>query len=127
MRSHAKTHKKPLDLNQRTFSVAGSFVVLEPKCCLVLTPEDQVIEEEILQALHCTHQNYSFASVSSDNQRFRQMFPDSEIAKNYQQSETKIKYSIQYGIAPYLKQKLIYDYKDKPFTFKFLLNFLNFQ
>ena len=74
MRSHAKTHKKPLDLNQRTFSVAGSFVVLEPKCCLVLTPEDQVIEEEILQALHCTHQNYSFASVSSDNQRFRLMF-----------------------------------------------------
>ena len=98
MRSHAKTHKKPLDLNQKTFSVVGSSVVLQPKSCLVLTPEDPVIKVEILQALHCTHQNYSFASVSSDNQRFRLMFPDSEIAKNYQQSETKIKYSIQYAI-----------------------------
>ena len=47
------------------------------------------------------------------------MFPESEITKNYQQSETKIKYSVQYDIAPYLKQKLIYDVKDKPFTFKF--------
>ena len=98
MRFHAKTHKKPLDLNQKTFSVVGSSVVLQPKSCLVLTPEDPVVKVEILQALHCTHQNYSFASVSSDNQRFRLMFPDSEIAKNYQQSETKIKYSIQYAI-----------------------------
>ena len=119
MRSHVKAHKKPLDLNQRTFRVADSCVVLEPKCCLALTPEDQVIKEEILQALHCTHQDYSFASVSSDNQRFILMFPESEITKNYQQSETKIKYSVQYDIAPYLKQKLIYDVKDKPFTFKF--------
>ena len=119
MRSHVKAHKKPLDLNQRTFRVADSWVVLEPKCCLALTPEDQVIKEEILQALHGTHQDYSFASVSSDNQRFILMFPESEITKNYQQSETKIKYSVQYDIAPYLKQKLIYDVKDKPFTFKF--------
>ena len=65
--SHAKTHKKPLDLNQRMLSVVGNSVVLEPKSCLVLTPEDQVIKAKILQALHCTHQNYSFANVSSDN------------------------------------------------------------
>ena len=47
------------------------------------------------------------------------MLPDSEITKNYWQSETKIKYSIQYGIVSYLTQKLIYNVKDKPFTFKF--------
>ena len=47
------------------------------------------------------------------------MFPGSEIAKNKPAVRSKIKYSIQYGIAPYLKQKLIYDVKDKPFTFKF--------
>ena len=99
VRSHAKARKEPLDLNKRPFNIVGSSEVLEPKICLVL----------ILQSLHCTHQNYSFASVSSDNQRFRLMFPGSEIAENYQQSETKIKCSIQYGIAPYLKQKLIYN------------------
>ena len=47
------------------------------------------------------------------------MFPDSEIAKKYEQGDTKIKYNIQFGIAPYLKEKLIYDVKNKPFTFKF--------
>ena len=47
------------------------------------------------------------------------MLPESEITKNYRQSETKIKYSIQYGIVSYLTQKLIYNVKDKPFTFKF--------
>ena len=40
------------------------------------------------------------------------MLPDSEITKNYRQSETKIKYSIQYGIVSYLTQKLIYNVKD---------------
>ena len=38
------------------------------------------------------------------------MFPDSLIAQSYSQSETKVKYNLQFGIvAPYCKKKLIYD------------------
>ena len=33
VRSHAKTHMKPFDLNQRTFSAVSSSLVLEPKSC----------------------------------------------------------------------------------------------
>ena len=33
------------------------------------------------------------------------MFPDSEIAKSYSQGETKLKYVIQFGIAPYINNK----------------------
>ena len=40
------------------------------------------------------------------------MFPDPEIARKYKQSETKVKYSVQFGIA---KQ----DFSKTPFTFKF--------
>ena len=45
------------------------------------------------------------------------MFPDSLIAKSYQQA--KLKYSIQFGIAPSIKKKLIYDICNTVFSFKF--------
>ena len=49
------------------------------------------------------------------------MFPDSDIAKAYQEGETKMKYSLQYqyGIAPYIKENLIYGISNTPFSFKF--------
>ena len=47
------------------------------------------------------------------------MFPDSEIAKCYSQGETKVKYVIQFGIAPYIKQLILDDIKGKPFSFLF--------
>ena len=47
------------------------------------------------------------------------MFPDSKIAQSYRQGKTKFRYNIQYGIAPHIKQMLIYDVNNTPFTFKF--------
>ena len=47
--------------------------------------------------------DYSFASTSNDGERFRSMFPDSQIAKHFKQGETKTKYTIQYSIYPYFK------------------------
>ena len=32
------------------------------------------------------------------------MFPDLDFAEGYKRSETKIKYSIQFGLAPYFMQ-----------------------
>lgn len=47
------------------------------------------------------------------------MFPDSEIKNDYMQSETKMKYVIQYGIASHMLSSLKEDFQDMPFTFKF--------
>ena len=47
------------------------------------------------------------------------MLPYFKIAKNYHQSETKVKYNIQDGIAPYIRKMLIYDVNKTPFTFEF--------
>ena len=47
------------------------------------------------------------------------MFPDSKIAKNYRQSETKMNYVVQYGIAPHMLSSLKDDFQDMPFTFIF--------
>ena len=49
----------------------------------VLTYDEQVIRSEIFQALKCVESNLSFASSNGDNQQFKLMFPDSNIARNY--------------------------------------------
>ena len=124
VKSHEKSHK-PGSVDQfssQRMLVVGSSsseLAMTPRRPLILSPEDQILNAEILQCLHSAECNYSFASGKSDGKRFRLMFPDSEIAKKYEQGDTKIKYNIQFGIAPYLKEKLIYDVKNKPFTFKF--------
>ena len=47
------------------------------------------------------------------------MFPESRFAANYSQGKTKIRYNIQFGIALYIKQMLLYDVNKTPYTFKF--------
>ena len=47
------------------------------------------------------------------------MFPDSDIAKGYKQSETKVKYSIQFRLASYFMQSLQDDFLGRAFSFKF--------
>ena len=46
-------------------------------------------------------------------------FPDSKIARYYRQGETKIKCIIQFGIAPFVKEQMIRDFKFQSYTFKF--------
>ena len=48
----------------------------------VLTQEESVVKAEILQALHYVECNCSFASAEKDSERFKAMFPDSDICKN---------------------------------------------
>ena len=54
---------------------------------IVLSTEDQVIKAETIQALDYAGSGYSFASANNDNEKFRLMFPDSDIAKAYKQKQ----------------------------------------
>ena len=63
--------------------------------------------------------NYSFSIRADDSRRFKEMFLDSDFAKSYKQSETKIKYSIQFEIAPFVKKLIKEQIHDIPFRFKF--------
>ena len=47
----------------------------------ILTPQEEVIRAETIQALKVVNSNYSFLSTTDDGDRFRSMFPDSNIAK----------------------------------------------
>ena len=95
VRSHAKCHKKDEFGTQRTFVTQNGESVLSLKQKIALSPENQAVNAEILQALHFADCNYSFASAKTDADRFRKMFPDSMIAKCYQQCyKSKVRYSI---------------------------------
>ena len=47
----------------------------------------------------------SLASAKGDSGRFKLMFPDSSIAQDDQQSDSKVQYLIKYGIANHLKKE----------------------
>ena len=50
---------------------------------------------------------------------FKLIFPDSTIAKGYQQSDSEVQYVIKSGIADHLKKQVIYDVKNTPYLFPF--------
>ena len=123
VKSHAKSHgsdTRKAMLTQRTFtSIAEDGKVTLSQNRLLLSPEDLVTKAEVLQALHIVDKNHSFASAKEDSQRFRSMFPDSNIAKSYSMADTKVQYTVKFGIAENLKKKLIYDVKKVPYSFLF--------
>ena len=102
VKSHEKCHKRGETLSsKRTFEIGQKGQISLSKSSFVLTPEDQVVEPEILQALHMVNKNLSFASSKEDSERFHAMFPDSLIAKFYAMADTKSQYVIKFGIADF--------------------------
>jgi len=95
----------------------GSFQLSGPSSSL--SSREKVLKAEIIEVLDMVDKNQSFSSCNGDGERYRQMFPDSIIAKQFNQQETKAKYTLQFGIAPYVKEKVISDVSNKPFSFKF--------
>ena len=92
---------------------------MSEKTSLPFKHAGQVFRAEIYQALYVAHSNYSFASTQEDSKRFKRMFLNCPIAQGYGQADVKVKYNLQFGIAPSYKEQLIYDVKRHPFTFKF--------
>ena len=123
--SHGRLHADDSSTlsGQSTLVVSGSKVSLAKKEKTPkkssLTIEDQVANAEVLEALHLVQYNQSFSSAATDNGRFKKMFPDSQIAQGYKQGKTKVGYTIKYGLAPYITEKLVKKMRGIPFTFKF--------
>ena len=63
--------------------------------------------------------NFSFASCLKVGSVFQEMFPDSDIAKGFSMSSTKVSYMISYGLGPYFLKTLLEDIKDTYFTLQF--------
>ena len=87
--------------------------------CSKPTTKDQILNAEILQALNMVDKNHSFSSANGDSDRFKKMFPDLQIVAKYSQEETKSKYVVQFGLAPFVKDELSTDVQKTPYSFKF--------
>ena len=74
---------------------------------------------EILQAPNMVDKNHSFFSANGDSDRFKKMLPDLQIAAKYSQEETKFKYVVQFGLAPFVKDELITEVQKTPYSCKF--------
>ena len=110
VKSHAKSkshNDNTPSANQSTFVTENGKSQLSVPTKIMFSYEEQVLRAEVLQALQVVNSSYSFASSENDNEKFKIMFPDSKIAQSYRQGKTKVKYNIQYGIGPYVKQMLI--------------------
>ena len=112
VKPHAGTEKhlgRSKDLEgQSTFRKSSDNVVELTSSKIIFPPGEEVHRAEILHALKVVDSNQSFASADGDGERFVAMFPDS-----------KMKYTIQYGIAPYFKELLKDDLKNTAYSFKF--------
>lgn len=114
---HKKNYKK---LNDNSVNIGDNSVnVNDENNVFKLTPQEEVIMAETVQALKVVSSNYSFSSTTDDSDDFRRMFPDSVIAQKYHQSKTKVNYVIKHGISPYVKDLYINYFNGTPFVFKF--------
>jgi hypothetical protein len=87
------TSKTPLSLN----AVLNFF-----------SEQEKIPKTEILNALKVVKYHQSFRSVEQDCKIFSQLFPDS-----------KLKYIIRFGIAPYLKEVITAELSNEAFSFTF--------
>lgn len=74
--------------------------------------KDDVTKAEIMWTLKTVMSNYSYNSATGLNELFQAMFPDSEIAKKFQLSSTKMAYIIRFGLAPYFHSELLSQVKN---------------
>ena len=110
---HAKNERQIR--SQHTFKTSAGSLTGCPKP----TTKDQILNAEILQALNMVDKNHSFSSANGDSDRFKKMSPDLQISAKYSQEETKSKYVVQFGLAPFVKDELSTDVQKTPYSFKF--------
>ena len=66
----------------------------------------EVQRAEIKSALRVVKQHSSFRSCDDLGEFYKDIFNDSSIASKFTFGKTKCMYTIKYGIAPYVKEKL---------------------
>ena len=67
----------------------------------------ETLKAEIYWAMETIMTHQSFNANKHKPELFNKMFPDSDIAKQYSMKATKCKYITQFGIAPYVKAKVM--------------------
>ena len=77
--------------------------------------KESVLTAEIFHTLNIVINHQSFNSSKNSSAVYKVMFPDSQIAQNFNCGYTKVKYLSQFGLAPYYEQKLLTKLDEVPY------------
>ena len=116
--THQKEEKRMAESRKIVVNVETNEVQVSAEPA-VRSLDDDVLAAEVLQACNLVDKNQSFQSADGDNERLARQFHDSAIAKNYKQGQTKMKYMVQFGIAPHIKEMLLEDMQHEQYCFHF--------
>lgn len=83
----------------------------------VWSQKDNVMKAELLWCLKTAGSNYAYDTSDFIGDTFRAMFPDSQIASNFQMSRTKMSYMITEATGPYFHSILLDDVKKSASVF----------
>jgi len=72
-----------------------------------MVSKENVLRAEVRWVLKTVESKYTQRSCDGLNELFKEMFPDSTIAKKFQLSRTKCSYITNHGLAPYFKSLLM--------------------
>ena len=73
--------------------------------------KENVVRAKIIWALEILNCSCSLNSCAKKGKLFSVMFPDSNVAQNFQMASTKASYVTYYGLAPYFKEMLLDELK----------------
>ena len=105
---------------QSTFNLQnGSINLTTSTSTRQLSTENQILHAEIVRCLDSVDSNLPFSVADSDAEKYAKMFPCCREVKDYHQKSNKVKYMIQFGIAPSLIEVILAELRDLPFTFRF--------
>ena len=98
-----------------TLSATKDVVVEPKKQALISKPSIRALDAEIRWALKIVMMHTSYRSFLNLNELFMVMFPDSNIARSFKMSKTKVAYMTVYGIAEYFHRSFLSLLKKSPF------------
>ncbi|KAJ8913073.1 hypothetical protein NQ315_006574 [Exocentrus adspersus] len=106
-RMHMKRHQT-LNLHTKNVKKLKGAVSIE-KCLISEEKKKELLqkkEAQLKMAIHLAEHNLSFAYMEHANQFYSHLFPDSQIAANFNCSRSKMTQLIKTKIAPYVRENL---------------------
>ena len=117
-----KKHKDAVNDSSReskfVFNKDGKITLTGDGKSKALSIEDQVAKAEIIRCIDIIDSSCAFRTADADNDKYKKMFPDSTTANSYLQKANKVKYTIQFRTAPCLKDIILNERKELPFSFR---------
>ena len=82
----------------------------------ILSTKDQVAKAEIFRCLDLNDPNCWFSVANRDSNKYKDIFPNSQIVNSNKQKASKVKYTLQCGIKPWFCNIILKELKKPLFV-----------